>query len=67
MLQIYIYIYICAQYHVITYHKHKGKKNYQQTSPTETKDCRSRKLKMCTRISCGSCAEPEIVGRKKKL
>lgn len=32
---------------------------YKHTSPAETKDCVSRKLKMWIRISCGRWAEPE--------
>lgn len=40
----------------------EGKRNHQQTSPTETKDCISRKLNMWTRTSCGSWVEPETTG-----
>lgn len=37
----------------------EGNWDYQQTSPTEAKDCISRNPNMWTRTSCGSWVEPE--------
>ena len=40
--------------------------DYQLTSATETKDCSSRKLNMCTRTSSGNWADPELMREAKK-
>lgn len=39
----------------------RKKENYQQICPTETKDCKSRNLKICTRTSWGSWTEPASI------